>query len=143
MPRRSRLLLLGLVAGLAFLLYAYLFRTSAIDNTDIGLTYHKYRWGKPYEISVDSNRDGAIDSIVLVEGSFSAPGSEIWEDRDFDGNFEIHANLSNGEVVRVELDQNGDGDHDVVLTGKDAKVFFENFADTQGENQATDESSSM
>ena len=122
--------LVAIFAGVA--IFVYLFRTEKFDHPDLGEIQRKYRWGHLHELYADSNRDGRINYRERYGGSSSSRGAdsrllEMWEDRDFDGIFEIHA-LLDGEVVsRIELDLDQDGEYDQVLTGSQAARFFERF----------------
>ena len=56
---------------------------------------------------------------------------EIWEDRDADGKFEIHAVLEGGTIVLVGLDNDSDGRYDESLDGAEAASFFSEFLAVQ------------
>ncbi len=121
------LLLVGLCAG--GVLAAHLFRTEKHDNPHLGLIEYKYRWGHAHEIAADSNRDGSIDYRGRFDGSTGSFGThdspiEYWEDRDFDGVFEIHVMLDGPVIRRMELDEDADGEYERVLTGDEAAGFY-------------------
>ncbi|MCP3994318.1 MAG: hypothetical protein GY722_04520 [bacterium] len=133
--RKSAFRLIGfaavsLITGSVFL--AHLFRTETLDNPHLGVIQNKYRWGLAYEQLADSNRDGLHDFRAVFDGSsrsFSNQDQpvEFWEDRNYDGIFEIHALLEEGVVARVELDRDQDGKYDQVIAGREAEHFFETF----------------
>ncbi len=123
-----------MTVGLAVLascwLFLHLFRSEELDNPDLGLFVHRYRWGFAYEMLLDSNRDGSYDARVLFDGKSRSFGAhdlpvELWEDRDYNGVFEIHAVYVGDAVGRVELDRDQDGEYDEILKGSEAARFFE------------------
>ena len=109
----------------------YLFRVQVIDNPALGIISIRYRWGRPYKITADSNRDGKADYRGLVDAPFgpiathTAIPTEYWEDSDHDGSFECHVVLEAGSIKSVEVDVDKDGHYDKVLTGNDATHFYE------------------
>jgi len=122
------LLVIGVVAA-----SAYLFRTETEDNEALGVLSYRYRWGRPFEIRLDSNRDRATDMRALVEEgetSFSSHGKirEFWEDRDFDGSFELHALVDNSSyravIRRLDVDDDADGVYDRTIVGAEAAVAY-------------------
>ncbi len=130
---RSKELIVGTI-GLAVVvscwLLLHLFHSEELDNPELGLIVHKYRWGVAYEELVDSNRDGSYDVRALFDGKSRSFGThngpvEFWEDRDYNGVFEIHAVMDGDAVGRVELDRDQDGEYDEILKGPEAARFFE------------------
>ena len=130
---RGRKLIIGTIclAGVASSwLLLHLFRTEELDNPVLGLIVHKYRWGFAYEELVDSNRDGSYDARALFDGKSRSIGThdrpvEFWEDRDYNGVFEIHAVYVGDTLGHVELDRDQDGEYDEILKGAEATRFFE------------------
>ncbi len=118
------------IAVLASWLLLHLFRKEELDNPELGIIVYKFRWGFAHEILADTNRDGSYDARALFDGKSRSFGThdrpvELWEDRDHNGVFEIHA-VNDGDVVgRVELDHDQDGEYDEVLEGPEAAGFFE------------------
>lgn len=136
--RRRTFLVLMSLAVPVIIAVLWLFRTENIDNPELGQIQHKYRWGVVRELLADTNRDGQVDFRALFgEGdSRSSPQigphdypTEFWEDKNFDGIFELHAVYSNEEISRIELDDDGDGHFETVLTGVEAKDYYPNRAE--------------
>jgi hypothetical protein len=145
--RKSVIILIGsFVASLIItgFLLAYLFRTETLDNPALGIIRQKYRWGFAYEELADTNRDGATDFRAVFDGTSRSFGThdqprEFWEDRNYDGIFEIHATYGREKLERVELDRDNDGQYDDVLTGSEAEDFFESFLHAQNGRASVDE----
>lgn len=118
--------LLGIMTSLS-----YLFRMQVIDNPALGIITVRYRWGRPYEITADSNRDGEADYRGFVDAPFgsiathTAIPTEYWEDSDYDGCFESHVVLESGSIIFVEVDVDKDGRYEETLTGREATNFYE------------------
>ncbi|MCP3998929.1 MAG: hypothetical protein GY722_28280 [bacterium] len=129
---RRHVFLLLLAAFLAGA-FAYLFRTETQDHPDFGLMEYQFRWGYLSEERIDVNRDGIVDSRAIFDmrdarfGDRDLPVSEFWEDRDSDGELEVHAFLDRETVTRVEIDEDKDGRPDEVLVGKEASDYFLRF----------------
>lgn len=108
--------------------FAYGFRTETLENPALGTIYRKYRYWKPSSLAIDSNHDGKINAIsYLREGAsdFGDSPREYFEDRDFDGRFEIYASYRDGVLFSVEVDRDGDGIPEEVYEGEEAaKAFF-------------------
>ena len=131
-------LVLLVVVACIVVTYLFLFRQEQEDNPDIGLMTYYYRWGRPYELRADTNRDGRADFRAVVLGAESFKGHaarprEFWEDRDHDGVFEIHAALDGGEIVRLEMDQDADGRYDQTLLGLEAKEYYQILVDDRNQ----------
>lgn len=129
-PLKTSLTIVAISATLPVLFLGfYLFRTETLDNPDLGIIEHRYRWGYAYEERADTNRDGSHDFRAIFNTksrSFATHDqpSEFWEDRDYNGVFEIHALLKDGQLERVEIDQDQDGKYDRELFGEEALQFF-------------------
>lgn len=123
---RRWFLVLGVGIAVAVIGNLYLFRSIAIDNPALGIIYHQYRWGAPYSIAADTNRDGRIDfkAISLGSDGFASDLPEFFEDRDYDGCFEMHAFHEHRIITRLELDVNCDGVYERILEGEEAKTFY-------------------
>ncbi|MEM6796547.1 MAG: hypothetical protein AAF725_21425 [Acidobacteriota bacterium] len=122
-------IILVITTTAAAALTGYMFRTDSEDNPHLGIIYYKYRWGRAYSQQVDSNRDGRVDAKVFFAGepadfSTAMAISEIWEDRDYDGIFEVLVEHKNGEVTGVRVDTDRDGQHDRLLSRKEMQNFF-------------------
>ena len=118
-------LFVGFLAG-----YLYLFRSEVDHNPALGeITYH-YRWGRPYLITVDQDRDGRDDARVIVDAPFGLYSTyitvacEYWEVRNDGKGFKRHVLLQNGRITVVELDEDGDGKYEKRLEGKAASEFY-------------------
>lgn len=117
--------------GVAFALL-YAFRTEYQDNPALGRIGEVYRWGRPHAIVGDTNGDGRNDFRGLVTPdtrhfSTSTQIQEWWEDRDFDGIFDLHAVTQPGNTQRVEaleLDEDKDGTFETVLRGEAASAYL-------------------
>lgn len=125
--------LLWFLGGTAFVLVAvclsvWLFRIERGDSSSGAYELH-YRWGKPRVFLLDRNHDGVWDYRAIVErgGALSVPPSEFWDDEDFDGRFELHVLLGDWvdqdsqPVTAFEIDTDGNGTYETVLTGVDAE----------------------
>ena len=102
-------------------------------NPALGLFEYRYRWWKPQQFTVDSDRDGKIDArAVLEEGAedFGDPLRDYWEDRDSDGHFEVHVIFAHGVLKAIELDDDADGIYEKRITGDSAAEFFKRFGGT-------------
>lgn len=127
----------GVLLLAAILLIAYLFRTETYENPELGIIENRFRWGYAFEQTADVNRDGNPDyRAIYAKGarSFSTGQApvEIWEDRDYDRKFEIHAVLDESIVVTVEIDKDGDGVYETILSGEEASSFFKKEVGGQG-----------
>lgn len=98
----------------------FLFRNEVVDNPELGIMTYKYRWGTRAWLMVDSNRDGNIDSRHRLVPGLSTSSEELWEDRDFDGVFEIHVIMDGDAIGTLSLDKDQDGEYEVTLSGPDA-----------------------
>ena len=131
---RARLVaLVSLLLIGVFFVYLYLFRRQHEENPALGAITYLHRWGNPYELRADSNRDGEVDFRALVSGEneFSPHTPVIlqfWEDRDFDRVYELHAIYDKGEITLLEIDDDKDGIYDRILTGTEAGVFYQGLA---------------
>jgi len=133
MMRSPRLWVSAVLAILLLvsLLLLFLFRAQTVDNAALGVITIKYRWGRPFEILADSNRDGKVDYRALVSAPFGAISThtssalEYWEDADLDGHFERHAILEQGRISILEIDEDADGVYEKALTGEDARLFYQ------------------
>jgi hypothetical protein len=117
-----------LVAAVVLVLLAafgWAFRHHTDDNPALGITTYRWRWGRPYSVEMDRNRDGRRDLRCLVDtgqSTFSphtAP-SECWVDTSFRGNFDRHVIFERGNVVAVDL-LASDGTLRKRLTGAEAQ----------------------
>jgi hypothetical protein len=97
-------------------------------------------------ITADTNLDGAINFRASFVGvrNFSRAPVEYWEDRDFDGVFEIHVVKDRVHFGVLQVDQDGDGIYDLELFGKEAEVYFRSLGDRgntldQAEDGSTEE----
>lgn len=132
---RIKILLLAGSVALAIagaVLLSHLFRLERYDNPALGLIEHEFRWGHFYELRADVNRDGKADvraryEATLTEISAHDVPVEYWEDRDFDGLFEIHAYYNDETLIRVEIDDDGDSKPEEILVGEEAAKFFLRF----------------
>ena len=120
-------LALGVVAvGLIALGSWFLFRT---ENrlTGVGEVQYKYRWGRPYMMLADTNRDGEIDFRALYWGmdDFDVAADEYWEDRDHNRRFELHVIHDAGSILRIEIDEDEDGTYERILLGEEARTFYQ------------------
>lgn len=109
----------------------YLFRQEIEDDPYLGMITHKYRWGMPRELFLDTNRDGKTDSRCRVAGDFGSFSTqddsllECWESRQCDGRFDLHYVWNqNGELQRLERDVDRDGEYDTVLFQPEAIEFL-------------------
>ena len=106
-------------------------RAQTIDNPALGIIILRYRWGRPYRITADSNRDGVADYREFIDAPFgpiathTAVPTEYWEDADYDGCFENHVLLESGSIKSVEVDVDKDGHYDKIITGDEATHFYE------------------
>jgi hypothetical protein len=135
MPRTYRIsvAIAAIVATLVLcaVVALHAFRVVREDNPALGLIVYTYRWWKPKEIAVDSNRDGSIDAkgvFVIGATDLRDPLREYWEDVDSDGLFEIHVLFQDNAIVLLELDQNHDGVYERRICGEEAVSFFESKA---------------
>lgn len=103
----------------------YLFRQSTEISPEFGEATYRYRWGRPFDVLVDVNRDGHVDYRARVPGVFGASvvPLESWQDPDFEGFFRYHVVYSGGQPAVVEIDENGDGTFDTRLENAEAKAF--------------------
>lgn len=108
----------GIVALLLFL-----FREVRIDNEHIGMVSYHYTWGRRTSVTVDSNRDGEIDFRGRLMPESDAP-LEFWEDRDFDGVFEVHVLMPGDSIDLLEIDEDGDGSYETRFRGRDAEEEY-------------------
>ena len=128
--RRRLLWILGgtVLVLVAVCFSAWLFRVERGDGPAGAYEVH-FRWGKPGVFLLDRNHDGVWDyrAIVRRREGLSGPPSEFWDDEDFDGRFELHVLLGDwvGQdsqpVTAFEIDTDGDGTYETVLTGVDAE----------------------
>lgn len=131
--RNKVALMLGVTGlfALLVLVYGHGFRTIIDKESELGTLYHTYRFWKPHSVAIDSNNDGKIDAIGYLRGDaegFLDGFSEYFEDRDFDGHFEIKAIYINREIASVEVDRDIDGIPEEIYEGeKAAKDFFLQF----------------
>jgi len=112
--------------------FSYLFRTVSKDWV-FGRIYYEFRWGRPYEVTADTNLDGKINfraSFVGVD-NFSRSPVEYWEDRDFDGVFEIHLVKDRVHFGVLQVDQDGDGIYDLELHGSEAEEYYRSLTDSE------------
>ncbi len=130
-PKTKLLLIIAAFACLAssVVFFAHAFRVDKSDNPSLGIIEYRYRWGRAHEVRADSNRDGEIDFRARFESSrrffgHSDSPKEYWEDRDYDGSFEIHVVMDGDKIKLVNVDQNGDGMYERTLTGKAAEKFY-------------------
>lgn len=108
--------------------YFSLNRTVTVDNPSLGILKYHYRWGKPYSLAADTNRDGKDDFLASYQGfsDFShSPGREHWEDRNHDGTFDLHVLYNNGEIAQIELDRDYDGRFEVTASGAQGRAILE------------------
>jgi hypothetical protein len=128
-------LLLAGVVVVAVFASKFWFRIEVVDNPTLGEMKYKYRWGGRAWLEVDRNRDGLPDAKArLLPGSPATP-KELWEDRDSDGVFEIHARMNRrGEIIFLEIDEDNNGVEEVLLHGDEAAAYWEErFAGGKGE----------
>lgn len=110
---------------------AYLFRVQTEDNPSIGIIKISYRWGYPYRVTCDCNRDGRVDFISTVAAPFGPLATHTYslieyrEDRDFDGYFEIRAHLLPQEESFFELDGDGDGEYEEKVEKPEFPAVYE------------------
>jgi len=109
--------------GLSILL-SHLFRTEKRLIQSIGEISETYRWGRKTWVVVDSDRDGRANARACLEPEFGNAPSEIWEDRDGDGVFEIYLKYSGGKAVYLERDLDGDGVRESRMSGDVAERFY-------------------
>ena len=131
MSRKHLFVFTALFTFLGLILaWLYLFRAQTIDNPTLGVMTVNYRWGRVHEILADSNRDGTIDYRELTRAPFGPISThtsialEYWEDPDFDGHFEHHVILESGSIKAIEIDEDADGDYELVLRGEEARTFY-------------------
>lgn len=122
--RRRRIFAIGLIAlaVASAVVGGYLFRRETYDNPELGVITYHYRWGKRAKLTADTNRDGRIDVIDRID-DLGSP-LEYWEDSNHDGTFDRHVVLKEGLIERVELDQDGDGEYEIILEGSEAESFY-------------------
>ena len=92
------------------------------------MLYAKHRWGRQVELLVDIDRDGRMDARGLyAPGSteFFDPIVELWEDRDNDGKLETHSRIDGSKILRLEIDEDADGKPDKILSGDEARAYYE------------------
>jgi len=129
--RRLWTIIILIILVILFLVLLFLFRTQTVDNPALGVITFKYKWGRVHQILADSNRDGRIDYRELTSAPFGAISThtssalQYWEDADFDGHFERHAILEHGEIKILEIDEDTDGVYEKILTGEEARKFYE------------------
>ena len=126
MRKRLLVALVTILVAACVIGYVRLFRTVTVNNPALGVFYYKYSWGGPDMLLVDTNRDGEVDIRASYRGSkdFSDGGHEYWEDRNFDGSFEIHVFHHNSSISRIEIDTDGDGAYDTELLGAKAREYY-------------------
>jgi hypothetical protein len=108
-----------------------------------GRIHYEFRWGLPYMVTADTNLDGNINfraSFVGV-GDFSFSPVEYWEDRDFDGVFEIHLVKDQVHFGVLQVDQDGDGIYDLELFGEEAKEYYRSLGDRENTLDQTEDGS--
>ncbi|MEM8962655.1 MAG: hypothetical protein AAGD38_14310 [Acidobacteriota bacterium] len=108
--------------GLALIALSFLIiDRQTIDNQALGMMV-EYAMGTdaPW-IDLDSNRDGRIDARARVGARYD----EIWEDRDYDGYFEIYLKSDGGTVIELAIDTDGDGRRDLRLFEDDAATYWQ------------------
>ncbi len=114
----------------------FLFRPVVVTDFQGEKIRVKQRWGRPTLVEIDRNSDGMIDYIGIpnpkgdLDDVLVVTPTEFWSDDDFDGVMEIHIvlGLESERPARVfEVDQDGDGIPDVILTGGDADAAYLNW----------------
>jgi hypothetical protein len=119
------------VLGLIGLAWWHYFGDTVWDNPEIGVCRFKLRWGKAYEVRIDTNRDGVADIRIRYSGLRTwGPHErplESWEDTDYDGRVDLHSVWLNADgegVLVLQVDDDGDGVYDRVLCGTDATQLY-------------------
>ncbi len=105
------------IAGAVFV---WLFRTSTTLHALYGRVSTTYRWGHVHSVSVDYDDDGRIDYFAIWPGYYRGePPTECWIDPEGAGYFKFHIFFIDGTPARGELDRDGDGVFEAVLSEDD------------------------
>jgi hypothetical protein len=114
----------GLLAACAA---AYAFRWRTRDHAHWGSVRQIWRWGRAAEMRMDRNRDGRPDLRLTYERVSTTfdnnPPDAYWEDRDFDGRYDLHAVYGGQQVQTIRLDENRDGVFERTLQGDAARQY--------------------
>lgn len=129
MTRKQLLLILVVPAALATSTFFWAFRSERGEywGGSRGEVWFHYRWGRCWAITVDANGDGKVDARATEACEIGVAPEEYWEDRDSDGNFELHIDYRKGRPYLLEFDEDKDGKYDLELTGKAAEAFLGEF----------------
>jgi hypothetical protein len=105
---------------------AWLFRTRTDRNDPRGVARYRWKWGRAVELSIDRDRDGRADVLVLYPGHFGDFAAddvprELWADQNLDGRFDLTWRREPDLVVRRDIDN--DGTLETVLRGEKALRF--------------------
>ena len=112
---------------IAVTLFFWLFRSVTIENPKLGIFNYKYHWGILDTVTCDSNRDGMVDALVLIESVDNEAGStgfivlEGWESSLLDGFYDIHYIYKDNEEFVLEMDGDRDGNCEEKYSGDEAK----------------------
>jgi hypothetical protein len=130
MVGRRGVLAASILLALILAASVYLFRADSYRNPALGTITTHYVWGKPRIVKVDSNADGRADFRAIVDAPFGAFRThmfrvrEIYEDRDFDGIFELHVQYGAGGQATARIDQDGDGTPEQMLEDFDFEEYI-------------------
>ena len=114
------LLLASFLAGGAW----YLFRTKQFDS-GVYLVQADHRFGKVWRLRLDGNYDGEPDVVALVSpNEYGISVDELWQDHDFDGDFDRYFSPGPGVEFTAKIDDNGDGQFDRELNGQAAVTLY-------------------
>jgi hypothetical protein len=106
---------------------AYAFRWRTREHAYWGNVREIWRWGRAAEMRVDRNRDGRPDLRLLYDRGSATfdnnPPDAYWEDRDFDGHYDLHAVYERMRIQTIELDDDRDGVYERTLRGSDAVEY--------------------
>ena len=136
----------GLLLTAAALVW-WLFGWSTEDNPALGVfRYHRF-FARVTTVYLDSNRDGAPDARVIyswrqpykgiVDGYCVGVGTEVAEDRDFDGRWDVWTrNLgpanTDGCLTEFNVDTTGDGDPDWTFRTTDSLQAYNDIVARRG-----------
>ena len=121
----SRILLSAVVLALSIAAWGIMFRTETVAHPKTGERFYQHRWGRPARISMDVNRDGVIDSIAHVAGSFD--DVYLLEESSLcNGVIDVRIEFSGDYALIFEYDSDQDGEYETILHSSEVYSALKN-----------------
>ena len=124
-PLRHTIVGVTVVSAIACLAVGlWLFRTVGQDDQYLGDVKYIYRWGKPYAMLIDRNRDGFPDYRARINANWGTYPIRILVDEDFDHKYDHQYFLELGRAYLLRIDADGDGYCETSIKGEKADQAY-------------------